>query len=186
VRSCRAGGARRGRRGRTRRACWHKETLGDDAPEPVRGPTEVVAEIAGKVGFEKEGNSLELLQELNTQMYSFSSPPQTPKKWIRRSTKRWSRGKFCRISRNRIALVRLEDSLPLCKRIISFCDKRKGQVRPRERRTPGGTRISESWRVAFDHTNNRRGCERHVSGGPSGGITRCAATRGVHKGEAGK
>jgi transglutaminase-like putative cysteine protease len=157
-------------------------------PSQYARPTELLERLREKLNLTRRGNPLELLQELNTQMYEFFEyAPNTTKVDSPIDEALESRQGVCQdFAHIMIALVR-QLKIP-CRYVSGYlfhADSAKD-------RSPAGAThawveayLGELGWVAFDPTNNLPGCERHVRVAIGRDYADVPPTRGVHKGEAG-
>jgi transglutaminase-like putative cysteine protease len=157
-------------------------------PSQYARPTELLEKLRERLDFKRRGNPLELLQELNTQMYEFFEyAPNTTKVDSPIDEALESRQGVCQdFAHIMIALVR-QLKIP-CRYVSGYlfhADSAKD-------RSPAGAThawveayLGELGWVAFDPTNNLPGCERHVRVAIGRDYADVPPTRGVHKGEAG-
>lgn len=157
-------------------------------PSLYARPTELLEKLRERLDSKRRGNPLELLQELNTQMYEFFEyAPNTTKVDSPIDEALESRQGVCQdFAHIMIALVR-QLKIP-CRYVSGYlfhADSAKD-------RSPAGAThawveayLGELGWVAFDPTNNLPGCERHVRVAIGRDYADVPPTRGVHKGEAG-
>ncbi len=157
-------------------------------PSLYARPTELLEKLRERLDLKRRGNPLELLQELNTQMYEFFEyAPNTTKVDSPIDEALESRQGVCQdFAHIMIALVR-QLKIP-CRYVSGYlfhADSAKD-------RSPAGAThawveayLGELGWVAFDPTNNLPGCERHVRVAIGRDYADVPPTRGVHKGEAG-
>jgi len=157
-------------------------------PSQYARPTELLEKLRERLDFKRRGNPLELLQELNAQMYEFFEyAPNTTKVDSPIDEALESRQGVCQdFAHIMIALVR-QLKIP-CRYVSGYlfhADSAKD-------RSPAGAThawveayLGELGWVAFDPTNNLPGCERHVRVAIGRDYADVPPTRGVHKGEAG-
>jgi transglutaminase-like putative cysteine protease len=156
-------------------------------PSLYARPTELLEKLRERLDFKRRGNPLELLQELNTQMYEFFEyAPNTTKVDSPIDEALESRQGVCQdFAHIMIALVR-QLKIP-CRYVSGYlfhADSAKD-------RSPAGAThawveayLGELGWVAFDPTNNLPGCERHIRVAIGRDYSDVPPTRGVHKGEA--
>ncbi len=157
-------------------------------PSLYARPTDLLEKLRERLDLKRRGNPLELLQELNTQMYEFFEyAPNTTKVDSPIDEALESRQGVCQdFAHIMIALVR-QLKIP-CRYVSGYlfhADSAKD-------RSPAGAThawveayLGELGWVAFDPTNNLPGCERHVRVAIGRDYADVPPTRGVHKGEAG-
>jgi transglutaminase-like putative cysteine protease len=157
-------------------------------PSQYAKPTELLEKLRAHLDLRRRGNPLELLQELNTQMYEFFEyAPNTTKVDSPIDEALESRQGVCQdFAHIMIALVR-QLKIP-CRYVSGYlfhADSAKD-------RSPAGAThawaeayLGELGWVAFDPTNNLPGCERHIRVAIGRDYADVPPTRGVHKGEAG-
>jgi transglutaminase-like putative cysteine protease len=157
-------------------------------PSQYARPTELLEKLRERLDFRRRGNPLELLRELNTQMYEFFEyAPNTTKVDSPIDEALESRQGVCQdFAHIMIALVR-QLKIP-CRYVSGYlfhADSAKD-------RSPAGAThawveayLGELGWVAFDPTNNLPGCERHIRVAIGRDYADVPPTRGVHKGEAG-
>jgi transglutaminase-like putative cysteine protease len=157
-------------------------------PSQYAKPTELLEKLRAHLDLRRRGNPLELLQELNTQMYDFFEyAPNTTKVDSPIDEALESRQGVCQdFAHIMIALVR-QLKIP-CRYVSGYlfhADSAKD-------RSPAGAThawaeayLGELGWVAFDPTNNLPGCERHIRVAIGRDYADVPPTRGVHKGEAG-
>jgi len=157
-------------------------------PSLYARPTELLEKLRERLDSKRRGNPLELLRELNTQMYEFFEyAPNTTKVDSPIDEALESRQGVCQdFAHIMIALVR-QLKIP-CRYVSGYlfhADSAKD-------RSPAGAThawveayLGELGWVAFDPTNNLPGCERHVRVAIGRDYADVPPTRGVHKGEAG-
>jgi transglutaminase-like putative cysteine protease len=156
-------------------------------PSLYARPTDLLEKLRERLDFKRRGNPLELLQELNTQMYEFFEyAPNTTKVDSPIDEALESRQGVCQdFAHIMIALVR-QLKIP-CRYVSGYlfhADSTKD-------RSPAGAThawveayLGELGWVAFDPTNNLAGCERHIRVAIGRDYSDVPPTRGVHKGEA--
>jgi transglutaminase-like putative cysteine protease len=157
-------------------------------PSHYARPTELLEILREHLGLNRRGNPLELLQELNTELYEFFEyAPNTTKVDSPIDEALESRRGVCQdFAHIMIALVR-QLKIP-CRYVSGYlfhADSAKD-------RSPAGAThawleayLGELGWVAFDPTNNLPGGERHVRVAIGRDYADVPPTRGVHKGEAG-
>ncbi len=157
-------------------------------PSLYARPTDLLEKLRERLDLKRRGNPVELLQELNTQMYEFFEyAPNTTKVDSPIDEALESRQGVCQdFAHIMIALVR-QLKIP-CRYVSGYlfhADSAKD-------RSPAGAThawveayLGELGWVAFDPTNNLPGCERHVRVAIGRDYADVPPTRGVHKGEAG-
>jgi transglutaminase-like putative cysteine protease len=157
-------------------------------PSQYAKPTELLEKLRAHLDLRRQGNPLELLQELNTAMYEFFEyAPNTTKVDSPIDEALESRQGVCQdFAHIMIALVR-QLKIP-CRYVSGYlfhADSAKD-------RSPAGAThawaeayLGELGWVAFDPTNNLPGCERHIRVAIGRDYADVPPTRGVHKGEAG-
>jgi transglutaminase-like putative cysteine protease len=157
-------------------------------PSQYARPTELLEKLRAHLDSRRRGNPLELLRELNTQMYEFFEyAPNTTKVDSPIDEALESRQGVCQdFAHIMIALVR-QLKIP-CRYVSGYlfhADSAKD-------RSPAGAThawveayLGELGWVAFDPTNNLPGCERHIRVAIGRDYADVPPTRGVHKGEAG-
>ena len=157
-------------------------------PSLYARPTDLLEKLRERLDSKRRGNPLELLRELNTQMYEFFEyAPNTTKVDSPIDEALESRQGVCQdFAHIMIALVR-QLKIP-CRYVSGYlfhADSAKD-------RSPAGAThawveayLGELGWVAFDPTNNLPGCERHVRVAIGRDYADVPPTRGVHKGEAG-
>jgi transglutaminase-like putative cysteine protease len=157
-------------------------------PSHYAKPTELLEKLRAHLDLRRQGNPLELLQELNTAMYEFFEyAPNTTKVDSPIDEALESRQGVCQdFAHIMIALVR-QLKIP-CRYVSGYlfhADSAKD-------RSPAGAThawaeayLGELGWVAFDPTNNLPGCERHIRVAIGRDYADVPPTRGVHKGEAG-
>jgi len=157
-------------------------------PSLYARPTDLLEKLRERLDLKRRGNPLELLQELNTQIYEFFEyAPNTTKVDSPIDEALESRQGVCQdFAHIMIALVR-QLKIP-CRYVSGYlfhADSAKD-------RSPAGAThawveayLGELGWVAFDPTNNLPGCERHVRVAIGRDYADVPPTRGVHKGEAG-
>jgi transglutaminase-like putative cysteine protease len=156
-------------------------------PSLYARPTELLEKLRQRLDFKRRGIPLELLQELNTQMYEFFEyAPNTTKVDSPIDEALESRQGVCQdFAHIMIALVR-QLKIP-CRYVSGYlfhADSAKD-------RSPAGAThawveayLGELGWAAFDPTNNLAGCERHIRVAIGRDYSDVPPTRGVHKGEA--
>jgi transglutaminase-like putative cysteine protease len=157
-------------------------------PSQYARPTELLEKLRERLDFKRRGNPLELLQELNTQMYEFFEyAPNTTKVDSPIDEALESRQGVCQdFAHIMTALVR-QLKIP-CRYVSGYlfhADSAKD-------RSPAGAThawveayLGELGWIAFDPTNNLPGCARHIRVAIGRDYADVPPTRGVHKGEAG-
>jgi len=157
-------------------------------PSLYARPTDLLEKLRERLDLKRRGNPVELLRELNTQMYEFFEyAPNTTKVDSPIDEALESRQGVCQdFAHIMIALVR-QLKIP-CRYVSGYlfhADSAKD-------RSPAGAThawveayLGELGWVAFDPTNNLPGCERHVRVAIGRDYADVPPTRGVHKGEAG-
>jgi transglutaminase-like putative cysteine protease len=156
-------------------------------PSHFARPTELLEKLRAELKLRRQGNPLELLQELNTELYeSFEYAPNTTKVDSPIDDALEARRGVCQdFAHIMIALVR-QLKIP-CRYVSGYLyheDKLKD-------RSPAGAThawveayLGEMGWVAFDPTNNLPGCERHIRVAVGRDYADVPPTRGVYKGEA--
>lgn len=156
-------------------------------PSQYARPTELLEKLRAKLDLERRGNPLELLQELNTEMYEFFEyAPNTTKVDSPIDDALESRRGVCQdFAHIMIALVR-QLKIP-CRYVSGYLFHEDSA---KDRSPAGATHawveayLGEVGWVAFDPTNNLPGCERHIRVAIGRDYADVPPTRGVHKGEA--
>jgi len=156
-------------------------------PSQYARPTELLEKLREKLDLNRRGNPLELLQELNTEMYEFFEyAPNTTKVDSPIDEALESRQGVCQdFAHIMIALVR-QLKIP-CRYVSGYLFHEDAK----DRSPAGATHawveayLGELGWVAFDPTNNLPGCERHIRVALGRDYADVPPTRGVHKGEAG-
>jgi transglutaminase-like putative cysteine protease len=156
-------------------------------PSQYARPTELLEKLREKLDLKRRGNPLELLQELNTEMYEFFEyAPNTTKVDSPIDEALESRQGVCQdFAHIMIALVR-QLKIP-CRYVSGYLFHEDAK----DRSPAGATHawveayLGELGWVAFDPTNNLPGCERHIRVAIGRDYADVPPTRGVHKGEAG-
>jgi transglutaminase-like putative cysteine protease len=157
-------------------------------PSHYARPTELLEKLREKLDLKRRGNPLELLQELNTQMYEFFEyAPNTTEVDSPIDDALESRQGVCQdFAHIMIALVR-QLKIP-CRYVSGYLFHEDSA---KDRSPAGATHawveayLGELGWVAFDPTNNLPGCERHIRVAIGRDYADVPPTRGVHKGEAG-
>jgi len=156
-------------------------------PSQYARPTELLEKLRAELKLRRQGNPLELLQELNTQLYeSFEYAPNTTKVDSPIDDALEARRGVCQdFAHIMIALVR---QLKIPCRYVSGYLYHEDKVKDR---SPAGAThawveayLGEMGWVAFDPTNNLPGCERHIRVAVGRDYADVPPTRGVYKGEA--
>jgi transglutaminase-like putative cysteine protease len=156
-------------------------------PSQYARPTELLEKLREHLDLTRRGNPLELLQELNTEMYEFFEyAPNTTKVDSPIDEALESRRGVCQdFAHIMIALVR-QLKIP-CRYVSGYLFHEDAK----DRSPAGATHawveayLGELGWVAFDPTNNLPGCERHIRVAIGRDYADVPPTRGVHKGEAG-
>jgi transglutaminase-like putative cysteine protease len=151
-------------------------------------PTELLERLREKLDLKRRRNPLELLQELNTEMYEFFEyAPNTTKVDSPIDEALESRRGVCQdFAHIMITLVR-QLKVP-CRYVSGYLFHEDSA---KDRSPAGATHawveayLGELGWVAFDPTNNLLGCERHIRVAIGRDYADVPPTRGVHKGEAG-
>jgi transglutaminase-like putative cysteine protease len=157
-------------------------------PSHYARPTELLDKLREKLDLKRRGNPLELLRELNTEMYEFFEyAPNTTKVDSPIDEALESRQGVCQdFAHIMIALVR-QLKIP-CRYVGGYLFHEDSA---KDRSPAGATHawveayLGELGWVAFDPTNNLPRCERHVRVAIGRDYADVPPTRGVHKGEAG-
>jgi transglutaminase-like putative cysteine protease len=157
-------------------------------PSQYARPTELLEKLREKLDLKRRGNPLELLRELNTEMYEFFDyAPNTTKVDSPIDEALESRQGVCQdFAHIMIALVR-QLKIP-CRYVSGYLFHEDSA---KDRSPAGATHawveayLGELGWVAFDPTNNLLGCERHIRVAIGRDYADVPPTRGVHKGEAG-
>jgi transglutaminase-like putative cysteine protease len=157
-------------------------------PSQYARQTELLEQLRAQLDLKRRGNPLELLQELNTEMYeSFEYAPNTTKVDSPIDEALESRQGVCQdFAHIMIALVR-QLKIP-CRYVSGYLFHEDSA---KDRSPAGATHawveayMGELGWVAFDPTNNLPGCERHIRVAIGRDYADVPPTRGVHKGEAG-
>jgi transglutaminase-like putative cysteine protease len=157
-------------------------------PSQYARQTELLEQLRAQLDLKRRGNPLELLQELNTEMYeSFEYAPNTTKVDSPIDEALESRQGVCQdFAHIMIALVR-QLKIP-CRYVSGYLFHEDSA---KDRSPAGATHawveayMGELGWVAFDPTNNLLGCERHIRVAIGRDYADVPPTRGVHKGEAG-
>jgi transglutaminase-like putative cysteine protease len=157
-------------------------------PSQYARPTELLEKLRAHLDLKRRGNPLELLQELNTEMYEFFEyAPNTTKVDSPIDEALESRQGVCQdFAHIMIALVR-QLKIP-CRYVSGYLFHEDSA---KDRSPAGATHawveayLGELGWVAFDPTNNLPGCERHIRVAIGRDYADVPPTRGVHKGEAG-
>jgi len=157
-------------------------------PSQYARPTELLDKLREQLGLKRQGNPLELLQKLNTELYEFFEyAPNTTKVDSPIDEALESRQGVCQdFAHIMIALVR-QLKIP-CRYVSGYLFHEDST---RDRSPAGATHawveayLGELGWVAFDPTNNLPGCERHIRVAIGRDYADVPPTRGVHKGEAG-
>jgi transglutaminase-like putative cysteine protease len=156
-------------------------------PSQYARPTELLEKLRAELKLRRQGNPLELLQELNTELYeSFEYAPNTTKVDSPIDDALQARRGVCQdFAHIMIALVR---QLKIPCRYVSGYLYHEDKVKDR---SPAGAThawveayLGEMGWVAFDPTNNLPGCERHIRVAVGRDYADVPPTRGVYKGEA--
>jgi transglutaminase-like putative cysteine protease len=156
-------------------------------PSHFARPTELLEKLRAELKLRRQGNPLELLQELNTALYeSFEYAPNTTKVDSPIDDALEARRGVCQdFAHIMIALVR---QLKIPCRYVSGYLYHEDKVKDR---SPAGAThawveayLGEMGWVAFDPTNNLPGCERHIRVAVGRDYADVPPTRGVYKGEA--
>jgi transglutaminase-like putative cysteine protease len=156
-------------------------------PSQYARPTELLEKLRAELKLRRQGNPLELLQELNTELYeSFEYAPNTTKVDSPIDDALEARRGVCQdFAHIMIALVR---QLKIPCRYVSGYLYHEDKVKDR---SPAGAThawveayLGEMGWVAFDPTNNLPGCERHIRVAVGRDYADVPPTRGVYKGEA--
>jgi transglutaminase-like putative cysteine protease len=156
-------------------------------PSHFARPTELLEKLRAELKLRRQGNPLELLQELNTELYeSFEYAPNTTKVDSPIDDALQARRGVCQdFAHIMIALVR---QLKIPCRYVSGYLYHEDKVKDR---SPAGAThawveayLGEMGWVAFDPTNNLPGCERHIRVAVGRDYADVPPTRGVYKGEA--
>src|SRR5712691_4591859 len=156
-------------------------------PSHYARPTELLEKLREKLDLKRRGNPLELLRELNTEMYEFFEyAPNTTKVDSPIDEALESRQGVCQdFAHIMIALVR-QLKIP-CRHVSGYLFHEDSA---KDRSPAGATHawveayLGELGWVAFDPTNNLPGCERHIRVAIGRDYADVPPTRGVHKGEA--
>jgi transglutaminase-like putative cysteine protease len=157
-------------------------------PSQYARPTELLEKLRAHLDLRRRGNPLELLMELNMEMYEFFEyAPNTTKVDSPIDEALESRQGVCQdFAHIMIALVR-QLKIP-CRYVSGYLFHADSA---RDRSPAGATHawveayLGELGWVAFDPTNNLLGCERHIRVAIGRDYSDVPPTRGVHKGEAG-
>jgi transglutaminase-like putative cysteine protease len=156
-------------------------------PSHFARPTELLEKLRAELKLRRQGNPLELLQRLNTELYeSFEYAPNTTKVDSPIDDALEARRGVCQdFAHIMIALVR---QLKIPCRYVSGYLYHEDKVKDR---SPAGAThawveayLGEMGWVAFDPTNNLPGCERHIRVAVGRDYADVPPTRGVYKGEA--
>jgi transglutaminase-like putative cysteine protease len=156
-------------------------------PSHFARPTELLEKLRAELKLWRQGNPLELLQRLNTELYeSFEYAPNTTKVDSPIDDALEARRGVCQdFAHIMIALVR---QLKIPCRYVSGYLYHEDKVKDR---SPAGAThawveayLGEMGWVAFDPTNNLPGCERHIRVAVGRDYADVPPTRGVYKGEA--
>jgi transglutaminase-like putative cysteine protease len=156
-------------------------------PSHFARPTELLEKLRAELKLRRQGNPLELLQELNTALYeSFEYAPNTTKVDSPIDDALEARRGVCQdFAHIMIALVR---QLKIPCRYVSGYLYHEDKVKDR---SPAGAThawveayLGEMGWVAFVPTNNLPGCERHIRVAVGRDYADVPPTRGVYKGEA--
>ncbi len=156
-------------------------------PSYFAKPTELLEKLATELDLRRRGRALDLLKELNGRLYElFAYAPNTTNVDSPIDEALEARRGVCQdFAHIMIALVR---QLKIPSRYVSgylFHEDKS-----LDRSPTGATHawleayLGEQGWVAFDPTNNRIGCERHVRVAVGRDYADVPPTRGVHKGEA--
>src|SRR5229473_5653369 len=156
-------------------------------PSQYARPTELLEQLRERLDLRRRGNPLELLQELNTQMYEFFEyAPNTTEVDSPIDDALESRQGVCQdFAHIMIALVR-ELRIP-CRYVSGYLFH---ELKSHDRSPAGASHawveayLGEAGWVEFDPTNNLMGCERHIRVAVGRDYADVPPTRGVHKGEA--
>jgi transglutaminase-like putative cysteine protease len=151
-------------------------------------PTELLEKLRAELDLKRRGNPLELLQELNAELYEFFEyAPNTTKVDSPIDDALESRRGVCQdFAHIMITLVR-QLEIP-CRYVSGYLFHEDSA---KDRSPAGATHawveayLGELGWVAFDPTNNLLGCERHIRVAMGRDYSDVPPTRGVHKGEAG-
>jgi transglutaminase-like putative cysteine protease len=157
-------------------------------PSHYARPTELLEKLREKLDLKRRGYPLELLRELNTEMYEFFEyAPNTTKVDSPIDEALESRQGVCQdFAHIMIALVR-QLKIP-CRYVSGYLFHEDSA---KDRSPAGATHawveayLGELGWAAFDPTNNLPGCERHIRVAIGRDYADVPPTRGVHKGEAG-
>jgi len=157
-------------------------------PSQYARPTELLEKLRVHLDLRRRGNPLELLMELNMEMYEFFEyAPNTTKVDSPIDEALESRRGVCQdFAHIMIALVR-QLKIP-CRYVSGYLFHEDSA---KDRSPAGATHawveayLGELGWVAFDPTNNLLGCERHVRVAIGRDYADVPPTHGVHKGEAG-
>jgi transglutaminase-like putative cysteine protease len=157
-------------------------------PSQYAKPTELLEKLRAHLDLRRRGNPLELLMDLNMEMYEFFEyAPNTTKVDSPIDEALESRQGVCQdFAHIMIALVR-QLKIP-CRYVSGYLFHADSA---RDRSPAGATHawveayLGELGWVAFDPTNNLLGCERHIRVAIGRDYSDVPPTRGVHKGEAG-
>jgi transglutaminase-like putative cysteine protease len=156
-------------------------------PSQYARPTELLEKLRAELKLRRQGNPLELLQELNMELYEFFEyAPNTTKVDSPIDDALQARRGVCQdFAHIMIALVR---QLKIPCRYVSGYLYHEDKVKDR---SPAGAThawveayLGELGWVAFDPTNNLPGCERHIRVAVGRDYADVPPTRGVYKGEA--
>lgn len=156
-------------------------------PSQYARPTELLEKLRAELKLRRQGNPLELLLELNTELYElFEYAPNTTKVDSPIDDALQARRGVCQdFAHIMIALVR---QLKIPCRYVSGYLYHEDKVKDR---SPAGAThawveayLGELGWVAFDPTNNLPGCERHIRVAVGRDYADVPPTRGVYKGEA--
>jgi transglutaminase-like putative cysteine protease len=156
-------------------------------PSHFARPTELLEKLRAELKLRRQRNPLEMLQELNTELYeSFEYAPNTTKVDSPIDDALEARRGVCQdFAHIMIALVR---QLKIPCRYVSGYLYHEDKVKDR---SPAGAThawveayLGELGWVAFDPTNNLPGCERHIRVAVGRDYADVPPTRGVYKGEA--
>jgi transglutaminase-like putative cysteine protease len=156
-------------------------------PSQYARPTELLEKLRAELKLRRQGNPLELLRELNTELYElFEYAPNTTKVDSPIDDALQARRGVCQdFAHIMIALVR---QLKIPCRYVSGYLYHEDKVKDR---SPAGAThawveayLGELGWVPFDPTNNLPGCERHIRVAVGRDYADVPPTRGVYKGEA--
>jgi len=156
-------------------------------PSQYAKPTNLLNELAAELNVERRGTPLQLLQQLNQELYyKFDYVPNSTKVDSPIDDALRARRGVCQdFAHIMIALVR---QLKIPCRYVSGYLYHEDKIKDR---SPAGAThawveafLGEAGWVAFDPTNNLLGCERHIHVAVGRDYADVPPTRGVYKGEA--